>query len=295
MDTNTAGFIDLKSSRLMVALKQTESVTAAAEILNVTPSTLSIQLKMLEEKLGRRLFKRDKTGMKVTGDGESFLFYAEKLLELNHDFDKQRSIVRISQGAREVRVGFPDVYSPLFSEIHSAVQNIYADVKLSAVVLPTRQLNELLESEDLDIVLGSFDESIKSTTMESQPVKLGWMGSKNQVIKSGTIDLAVADDGCVWRARAIESLNHHTVDYTIRLSANSFSVLERELLANPYIAPLPILDYTDHLEDHTEELGLPTLGHYYLTVKQTADASALVEDVARCCIDIVKQHTSKSG
>jgi DNA-binding transcriptional LysR family regulator len=52
----------------------------AAERLNVTQSTVSMRIKVLEGELGRKLFVRHKSGTKLTAAGNQFRLYAELLV-----------------------------------------------------------------------------------------------------------------------------------------------------------------------------------------------------------------------
>ena len=50
--------LDIELLRTFVALAETESFTQAGDALGATQSTVSVRLKKLEERLGRRLFER---------------------------------------------------------------------------------------------------------------------------------------------------------------------------------------------------------------------------------------------
>ncbi|HEY2000606.1 LysR substrate-binding domain-containing protein [Paraburkholderia sp.] len=72
--------IDLADLRLVVTLAGSESLSAAARALNVTPAALSMRLKKLEANLGVNLATRDARHLSLTADGEKLARHAHTLL-----------------------------------------------------------------------------------------------------------------------------------------------------------------------------------------------------------------------
>jgi LysR family hydrogen peroxide-inducible transcriptional activator len=68
--------MSIRALRYLIALADCLSFTRAAERCSVTQSTLSIQLRKLEEYLGVRLFERDRTHVALTDDGRRVLRFA---------------------------------------------------------------------------------------------------------------------------------------------------------------------------------------------------------------------------
>jgi LysR family hydrogen peroxide-inducible transcriptional activator len=65
--------MSIRALRYFIALAHCLSFTRAAERCSVTQSTLSIQLRKLEEYLGVRLFERDRAHVALTNDGRRVL------------------------------------------------------------------------------------------------------------------------------------------------------------------------------------------------------------------------------
>jgi DNA-binding transcriptional LysR family regulator len=72
--------MELADLRLVTTLARSESLSAAARFLNVTPSALSMRLKKLEETLGVTLATRDARNMALTADGARLAREAQGLL-----------------------------------------------------------------------------------------------------------------------------------------------------------------------------------------------------------------------
>jgi LysR family transcriptional regulator, flagellar master operon regulator len=72
--------MDIEQARTFLALVETRSFIRTAERLNVTQSTVSMRLKVLEDRLGQTLFVRGKSGATLTAAGTHFRPYAETIV-----------------------------------------------------------------------------------------------------------------------------------------------------------------------------------------------------------------------
>ncbi|MGE8159874.1 LysR substrate-binding domain-containing protein [Paraburkholderia sp. NPDC080076] len=72
--------MELRHLRYFVALAEQLNFTLAAEKVHVTQSTLSHQIKQLEDELGSRLFERESRKVTMTQTGEAFLERARNAL-----------------------------------------------------------------------------------------------------------------------------------------------------------------------------------------------------------------------
>ena len=84
-------------------------VDKAGEQLHTTPQTLSSQIKLLEGRLGRRLFRRSGRNVELTDDGRVALRFADEIFSLGGELE---AAMREKQGGRaqvlEFRVGLED-------------------------------------------------------------------------------------------------------------------------------------------------------------------------------------------
>lgn len=86
-------------------------VVKAGEQLHTSPQTLSGQIKLLEERLGRRLFRKSGRQLELTDDGRVALRYAEDIFALGSELE---TAMREQRGAAagaqvlEFRVGVED-------------------------------------------------------------------------------------------------------------------------------------------------------------------------------------------
>ncbi len=84
-------------------------VVRAGEQLHITPQTLSGQIKLLEERLGRKLFRKSGRRLELTDDGRVALRYADEIFTLGEEL---QAALRQQRGAPtqvlEFRVGIED-------------------------------------------------------------------------------------------------------------------------------------------------------------------------------------------
>lgn len=95
--------MELRHLRYFIALAGSLNFTRAAERVHVTQSTLSHQIRQLEDEVGQRLFDRLGKRVVLTEAGDAFLGYATRALreidqgigELKHGHDAMTGTVRI--------------------------------------------------------------------------------------------------------------------------------------------------------------------------------------------------------
>jgi LysR family transcriptional regulator for metE and metH len=73
--------LEIRHLKLVTAVAETGSITRAGNLLHLTQSALSHQLRDAEEQLGARLFERKNGRMMLTSAGDRFLLTARAVLE----------------------------------------------------------------------------------------------------------------------------------------------------------------------------------------------------------------------
>src|SRR3954467_1409466 len=103
-----SALIDVDQLRTFIAIVETGSFTKAAEVVHKTQSAVSMQMKRLEERLGKPIFEREGRASRLTEDGERLLYYARRILRLNMDCLASFAEAEL---AGRVRLGVPDDYA----------------------------------------------------------------------------------------------------------------------------------------------------------------------------------------
>ncbi len=89
--------------RIFYSVAKNNSVTLAAKELLLTQPAVSIQIHLLEEDYGVKLFNRSGKGIKITEEGELLLSYAEKIFNLSSEADEAlRQITSLERGKLKI-------------------------------------------------------------------------------------------------------------------------------------------------------------------------------------------------
>jgi DNA-binding transcriptional LysR family regulator len=101
-----SALIDVDQLRTFIAIVETGSFTKAAEVVHKTQSAVSMQMKRLEERLGKAIFARDGRASKLTEDGDRLLDYARRIIKLNVEalaaFDDAELAGRVRLGCQTI-------------------------------------------------------------------------------------------------------------------------------------------------------------------------------------------------
>lgn len=126
---------DFNSMRIFVQVAQTHSLTAAAEALDLTPSTVSKAMSRMEADLGVRLLHRTTRSVHLTAEGVGFLSRCQVILQELDDATMALSNARsVPQGRLRVLVpiGFGRrVVVPALLEFRRRHPEVVLDVEIS--------------------------------------------------------------------------------------------------------------------------------------------------------------------
>lgn len=100
--------MNFKHLRYFWVAAKAGGVVRAGEQLHTTPQTLSEQIKLLEEHLGRRLFRKSGRQLELTDDGRVALGYADDIFALEQALENAMRLKREGTEVLEFRVGVAD-------------------------------------------------------------------------------------------------------------------------------------------------------------------------------------------
>ncbi len=157
--------MELRQLKYFVATAETLNFSEAARNLCVTQSTLSQQIKQLENELGVELFQRDSHNVRLTESGEYILPSAKKtLFDADTCFTQIRDLRQMLAG--ELRVGITYSFAPIISDVLKDYTKEYPGIKLNIVYRNMEVILEMLKKRDLDCVL-SFRPNKCDSEIES--------------------------------------------------------------------------------------------------------------------------------
>jgi LysR family cyn operon transcriptional activator len=157
--------MELRQLKYFVKTAELLSFSKAAKALYITQSTLSQQIKQLEDELDMALFFRNNHKVTLTEAGETFLEGAKKTLA--EADDNKAKIMDLAQGCRGVlNIGVTYSFGSILTESVLAFKKEYPDVILNICYKNVLELMELVSDGELDFAL-SFRSLEKYDNVES--------------------------------------------------------------------------------------------------------------------------------
>lgn len=144
--------MELRQLKYFVKTAETLNFSEAARLLYVTQSTLSQQIRQLEQELGTALFVRDSHSVSLTESGEQLLPLAKRTLQdATACQDRIKDLQQMLSGS--LNIGITYTFAPLLTETVMEFLKIYPGVKLNIFYKTMEELMDMLEKRELDFVL----------------------------------------------------------------------------------------------------------------------------------------------
>ncbi len=130
-------------------------IARAGEQLHTTPQTLSSQIKLLEDRLGRKLFRKSGRKLELTDDGRVALRYADEIFGLGNELEAEMREEHVGgKPVLEFRVGVADsVAKPVASRLLAPALKLAQPVRLICVEGKHGDLLAQLALHRLDLVI----------------------------------------------------------------------------------------------------------------------------------------------
>lgn len=152
--------MELRQLRYFVKVAELCSFSEASRQLNITQSTLSQQIRQLEEELGVELLRRNSHHVSLTDMGEALLPQSRKTLyEANTCINRIRDINELRAG--ELNIGSTYSFLPLLKETVLQFIKRYPGVKLNICCHSMETLMKMLTEQKIDVALSYKPSSVQ--------------------------------------------------------------------------------------------------------------------------------------
>jgi LysR family transcriptional regulator, transcriptional activator of nhaA len=151
------------------------NLTKTAEILHVSQSALSSQIKQLEDSIGNQLFSRENRKLILTDVGKVTFSYAESIFKLGNELE-----VILDKGQQlenqTIRIGMLSTMSRNFVEAFVTPMMNNPSIKLVIAARGQANLLNELSNHELDLILtnievrGSTSQSWQCQLLSKQPI-----------------------------------------------------------------------------------------------------------------------------
>lgn len=212
--------LDTDLLRSFVLIAEGRSFTHAAAVVGRTQSAVSMQMKRLEDLLGKPLFRKAGRRTELTEHGQFLLARARGVVGMT---DEIVAAFRAPRLTGRVRIGAPDDYATRYlPDIMARFAATHPDVEVLVVCEPSENLAEHLEAGRLDLSLVSVGCAPPRSEVVWQGPLL-WVGSRDHpdVHKRDPLPLALGHGACTWRRSAERALDDAGRRYRVAYMSNS--------------------------------------------------------------------------
>jgi DNA-binding transcriptional LysR family regulator len=196
---------DLELLRSFVSVVDSGGFTRAGERVHRTQSTVSQQIKRLEEDVGQSLLNRSGKDVTPTEAGERLLSYARRLLSLA---EEARDVLARPGKEGAIKLGIPEDFAAYrLAKLLATFSRSHPGLRLDVRADQSINLQRDLERSELDLALLKRDAGGKDG-IAVWPERVHWITSRSypRDMKVGSVPLIGFPTGCVYRARAIHAL-----------------------------------------------------------------------------------------
>jgi len=229
----------------------------AGEELGRTQSAVSLQMKKLEEQVGRPLFRKQGRSLQLTDAGDVILGYAQRMLQLN---DEAVAMSRAVGLAGTVRLGVPpDLAESWLPAALSQFSRLHPNVHIEAHVDRNVRLVEQAAKGQLDLALAFGDgEGAERQFVAELPVR--WIGRRGDRLdlRQG-VALVLFDQPCLFREIGIDALDRAEIRWRLAFTSPSLAGLWAAAEAGLGISVRTPLGLPKALSVIGTEAGLPHL------------------------------------
>ncbi|WP_029003894.1 LysR substrate-binding domain-containing protein [Azorhizobium doebereinerae] len=230
--------LDTDHLRTFVAIAETGSFTRAAEVVHKTQSAVSMQMKRLEDRVGRPLFARDGRASRLTPEGDRLLDYARRIVKLNLE-----AVAAFADDTLSGRVclGVPDDYADRYlPDIMARFSRTHPSVELTVVCEPSFRLNESIAAGNIDLAIITATDITGRNAQVIRRERLLWVGSlRHSAHLEMPTPLALGQPTCQWRDVAMTRLNAAGRGYRVLYSSPNHGAVSAAVLAGLAVSVVP--------------------------------------------------------
>lgn len=276
--------LELDLLKTLIAIAETGNFSGAADVVHRTPSAVSMQVKRIEDILGRPVFKRDSRSVELTNDGVFLVEHARRVLTLNREVMARFVAPEVSG---EVRLGMSDDISERYlTDILRGYDMNHPGIRLDILVDNSDKLIKSVKSGELDIIIVNDQHAdLKNSGGEVlDSDQLVWAGLKGGIAgEKNPIPICVWEEGCFWRYQALKSIEAIGREFRVAFQSSHLTGQRAAILSDLVIAPMPRSALDGTIVEVGEQYGLPAMEVsdvvLHLSNKKTEAMAVVVEHI----------------
>ncbi|MCF6459370.1 LysR family transcriptional regulator [Pseudoalteromonas sp. MMG024] len=269
--------IPTDSLRTLITVVEVGGFAKAGELLGLSQPAVSLQIKRLEELLGNKLFKKQGQRQVLNQHGEILMPLAKQLLQVN-DTILQTFSSEVLAG--KVRLGIPSEFAAtVLPAIIGDFVSLYPDVALEVKSELSKKLRHSDNREQYDLILALLEGPEQSKYPIFMDDELVWVGDVNN-INTEVVNLIAAEEGCIYRRRAIDALEKAGLKWRIVYTNADLAGISAALKENLGITVLAKHTVPNDLNWAKSTSQLPELGEVGISLIKQSEESHAVDKLA---------------
>jgi DNA-binding transcriptional LysR family regulator len=284
--------LDLDLLRAFAAVAAAASFTEAGRRLNRTQSTISLQIKRLEDRAGRPLFERTPRTVRLTSDGELLLSYAEQILRLH---DEVAARLREPDIRGQVRLGTPEDFATAhLASVLAAFARSHPGVALEVRCDLTLHLLDAFHRGEFDLVLVKREPIGPLDGIRVWREPLVWAAADTSLAAGERpLPLVLSPAPCVYRTRALGALDRARRPWRIAYTSPSLAGTLAAVRASLGVTVLPRDMVPDDIRTLSGTHGLPPLDDSEIALlRRTGDGPQVIDRLAEHIIRSLEGHAA---
>lgn len=250
--------LDIDSLRALVLVAEYRSFTRAAEALETTQAAISLRLKRLEARLGRRLLERTPRLVQLTPDGAALLTEARHVLAAH---DAALAALQ-AKPQRPLRIGISDQavgaqLPGLLAQLRGRLPGLRLEVRIGL----SRDLSEAFEAGKIDAaILHHVGKAAPRGAELLLRDRLGWFAAPGFEWRAGEpLPLLALAAPCTVRASAIKALEAAKIRWSESFTGGGVGALTAAVAAGLGVAVLGRRARLPGMQELTKKQRLPDL------------------------------------
>ena len=252
---------DLEQLRTLAAVVDAGSLTAAAPRVFLSQSSVSEQIRKLEERAGQSLLTRSKAGVSPTESGVRLLGYARRILSLSDEAFRDLHGETL-QG--ELRLAVTDYFRPGdLTRLLGRLGESYPQVRLHVTILKSDDLRAAYARGDFDVGVAMNIAGVSAAQPRASVIRhesLVWLGAAGmRLVRGEPVRLLALPDTCSLHQFTVALLRRRRVPYALAHVASGVAGLQSALAAGLGVACLNESAISDGVARLATPHGLPAL------------------------------------
>jgi DNA-binding transcriptional LysR family regulator len=280
--------LEIDLLRTFAAVADTGSFTSAGKVVARTQSAVSVQIKRLEQIVGRKVLERSSRSLALTPAGAALLADARRMLELN---DASLRRIAAPPMAGKVRLGVTEYFVPnQLPRILAAFAAAYPGVHLDVVMGLSNALRDDLAAGRLDMAIVRSSPARREDAIWSEPQF--WVAAKEWVERAGApLPLVALARPCVLREFALATFKRQRRPHRIALTGSSMASVQAAVLAGLGVSIVSASSILPGMRILANRRAFPDPGRLQVSILKSAgartDIVAALEDIVQRTLGVV--------